>query len=135
MAVNRTPPFKHYPAWSTAKFFGFLRSGLREKFNRYPVKYELLKSEAVDELTGEVYKTGKKAGQPKTLKKYKCSHCKEMFRATEVQVDHIIPAGSLQSFDDLQGFAERLFCGPENLQLVCKPCHITKTKEDRLSDT
>ena len=131
MAAKRTPPFQHYPAWSTAKFFGFLRSGLREKFNRYPVKYELLKSEAVDTPTGELFKTGKKMGQKKTVKKYKCNHCEEMFRANEVQVDHIIPAGSLQSFDDLQGFAERLFCGPENLQLVCKPCHVIKTKEDR----
>jgi 5-methylcytosine-specific restriction endonuclease McrA len=95
------------------------------------VKYELLKSEAVDTPTGELFKTGKKMGQIKTLKKYKCAHCNGMFRATEVQVDHIIPAGSLQSFDDLQGFAERLFCGPENLQLVCKPCHVIKTKEDR----
>lgn len=131
MAAKRTPPFQHYPAWSTAKFFGFIRSGLREKFNRYPVKYELLKSEAVDTPTGELFKTGKKMGQKKTVKKYKCNHCEEMFRANEVQVDHIIPAGSLQSFDDLQGFAERLFCGPENLQLVCKPCHVIKTKEDR----
>ena len=130
MAVKRTPPFKHYPAWSTAKFWGFIRSGLREKFNRYPVKYEVIKAAAKDIETGEVYKGGKKEGQAKTVKMYKCVGCEVMHRATEIQVDHKVPAGSLKSFDDLKGFAERLFCGPEGLQIMCKVCHKTKTKED-----
>ena len=130
---RKTPPFSHFPAWTTARFFGFLRSGLREKFNRYPVKYEVLKGAVSDVWTGETFKTGKRAGQHKTVKMYKCAECSQQFRQKDVQVDHITPAGSLQSFSDLSGFAERLFCGPEGLQVLCSTCHDTKTKEDKVN--
>jgi 5-methylcytosine-specific restriction endonuclease McrA len=130
---RKTPPFPHYPAWTTARFFGFLRSGLREKFNRYPVKYEVLKQACFDVETGETFKTGHRAGEKKTVKMYKCASCSEQYRQKDVQVDHKIPAGSLQSFNDLSGFAERLFCGPEELQILCTVCHDTKTKKDKLN--
>ena len=42
-------------------------------------------------------------------------------------IDHKIEAGSLKNFDDLSGFAERLFCGPEDLQILCYHCHREKT--------
>jgi hypothetical protein len=51
-------------------------------------------------------------------------------------VDHVIPAGSLRSWDDLPIFAERLFCerevdGVKRLQRLCDKCHTKKTKDDR----
>lgn len=49
----------------------------------------------------------------------------------DVQVDHIIPAGSLQSTDDLKGFVERLFCSIDGLQVLCKPCHDDKTQKEK----
>ena len=125
---KRTPPFENYPTWSTARFWGFIRSALRQAFNRYPVKYAVIKDAAVDTETGEVYKTGRRAGQEKTVKMYECSQCKQLWRQKDVQIDHIVPAGSLKSFDDLGPFAERLFCGAEGLQIMCKDCHATKTK-------
>ena len=128
---RKTPPFKNYPAWTQARFFGFIRSGLREKFNRYPVKYAVLKDSSKDIETGDIYKTGKKAGEPKTVKMYECASCNEQFRQKDVQVDHIVQAGSLKTFDDLSGFAERLFCGPEGLQILCTTCHDTKTKMEK----
>ncbi len=42
-------------------------------------------------------------------------------------IDHKIDAGSLKSFDDLSGFTERLFCPPEDLQILCYHCHREKT--------
>lgn len=128
---RKTPPFSKYPAWTEARFWGFIRSGLREKFNRYPPKYETLKQACSDVSTGEVYKTGKRAGQEKTVKMYHCAECKEHFRQKDVQVDHTIQAGSLKTFDDLPGFVERLFCGPEDLQVLCKPCHEIKTQQEK----
>ncbi len=63
---------------------------------------------------------------------YFCSDCKEYFPEKEVQVDHIEPAGSLRSFDDLAGFARRLlFCGPEGLRVLCLRCHNTRTQAQR----
>lgn len=40
------------------------------------------------------------------------------------QVDHIVPAGSLQKTEDIQGFVERLlYVTEEDLRLVCKDCN------------
>jgi 5-methylcytosine-specific restriction endonuclease McrA len=48
-----------------------------------------------------------------------------------INVDHICPAGSLKSAQDLPGFVERLFCEIDNLQILCSSCHDKKTKEER----
>src|SRR5574342_495004 len=41
-ARMKTPPFGPYPEWSTAKFWAFLRSGLRAKWQRWPPKYAVV---------------------------------------------------------------------------------------------
>lgn len=67
-------------------------------------------------------------------KRYTCNHCKEAFLEKDIQVDHIdkvIPIGSSindMTFDD---FINRLFCTVEELQILCKPCHLIKTKEEK----
>ncbi len=43
------------------------------------------------------------------------------------QIDHKVDAGSLKTFEDLSGFAERLFCSPNELQVLCYHCHKDKT--------
>lgn len=50
-----------------------------------------------------------------------------------MEVDHIIPAGSLKSYEDLPGFVERMFVGEDKLQVVCKSCHKAKTNDERES--
>ncbi len=129
--AKKTPPYENHPAWTTARFFGFVRSGLRQMFSRYPVKYEVLRAACNDKPTGETYKTGKRAGQAKTVKMYVCAACNQWHRQKDVQVDHITPAGSLRSFDDLGPFASRLFCGMDGLQVLCTTCHDAKTKQER----
>lgn len=127
---RKTPPSEVYPAWTTARFWGFIRSALRQAFNRYPPKYEAIKLVAHTYKYGE-YKTGAKKGQPKMVRRYTCAHCMNNFMQKEVQVDHIIGAGSLKSFDDLPGFTRRLFCKQEDLQVLCKPCHHVKTQQEK----
>lgn len=56
-----------------------------------------------------------------------CAHCGEWFPQSHVQVDHIVPCGSLKCAEDLPGFVERLFCEEEGFQALCKPCHNKKT--------
>lgn len=119
---NKTPPFPAYPDWTTSKFWGFIRSGLRSKFTRWPPKYEAL-------LAARRNVGAKKTSRQKY--EYKCAECKKWFKGKEVEVDHIVPAGSLKCGDDLAGFVERVFCGKDKLQVLCKPCHKAKTAEER----
>jgi 5-methylcytosine-specific restriction endonuclease McrA len=135
--AKRTPPFLPFPEWSTAKFFGFIRSGLREKFNRWPPKYNRLKqSSRIAQITGEngepvVFKTGKRIGEVRTVKEYQCAGCNHWFKQKQVQVDHIIPAGSLKGFNDIASFTERLFVGEDSLQVLCSTCHTRKTQKEK----
>ena len=104
--------------WTESRYFGFIRSALRSAFNRYPPKYQAKKA----------------ACRPKKGHKrfeYQCADCKKWFPNNAVQVDHINPAGSLKTFEELPGFCERLFCEPEDLQVLCKPCHQVKTNKER----
>lgn len=119
--ASKTPPFPPHPSWSQAKFFGFLRSALRNASSRWPPKYEVAKA------ARRPYK-----GKDKRIKfEIQCAECKGWFKLKNTSVDHIIPAGKLSSFEDLPGFVERLFCGKEGLQILCSGCHQTKTNKER----
>jgi 5-methylcytosine-specific restriction endonuclease McrA len=119
--VPRTPPYQHYPEWTQARFFGFLRSALRSGYNKWPPKWQVLKA------AQRAYE-----GNDKRCKwEYLCAECNQWHKAKDVSVDHIIPAGSLNCFDDVAGFVERLFCGPDGLQVLCRECHNAKTAAER----
>jgi 5-methylcytosine-specific restriction endonuclease McrA len=117
----RTPPFKNYEPWTEAKFWSFIRSGLRSTYNKWPPKWEVLK-EAKRPYTG----------QSKQQKwEYLCSSCNKYYKQKDISVDHIVPAGSLNNFSDLAGFVERLFVDTSGLQVLCTECHRLKTKDDK----
>jgi DNA-directed RNA polymerase subunit RPC12/RpoP len=69
-------------------------------------------------------------GRIKTL--YLCAKCRRMLERKSVEVNHIIPVGSLKNYHDLPGFCERLFVeDPKSLEVVCKDCHLEITQEQR----
>lgn len=114
--AKKTPPYPEYPQWTTARFFSFIRSALRQAWNKWPPKYEALKRASVPY-----------DGPDKRRKKsFRCANCGELFKQTDVQVDHIIECGTLRTFEDIGPFCQRLFVGPEKLQILCKPCHKEK---------
>ena len=115
---TKTPPFKEYEKWTTSRFFSFIRSSLRRSFTRWPPKYEAVERAKRLKPKGNV-------GRHRF--EYQCSECKKYYARKEVEVDHIVPAGSLKSFDDLGGFAERLFVSADKLRLLCKSCHYKVT--------
>lgn len=119
MGKRRVQPTRAGNTWTEAKFFQFIRSALRQAYSRYPVKFQVKKA-AERTVTGKRHKY-----------EYKCAECSEWFMGKEIQVDHIEPAGSLKSFDDLPAFAEKLFCEADGMQVLCKPCHQTKTNAER----
>lgn len=63
---------------------------------------------------------------PRQRKEYQCACCLQWFPRKEVEVDHIIPCGSLTSYEDLPCYVALLFCEQDNLQVLCKPCHHDK---------
>lgn len=121
VSKNRTPPYPNHPEWSTARFWGFIRSSLRSASNKYPPKYQA-KNDAKRDYKGD---------NKRQKYEYQCSACKNWFPAKMVEVDHIIPAGRLSSYEDLPGFVERLFCAKEGLRVVCKPCHKEITNKEK----
>lgn len=102
-------------------FWSFIRSALRQKSRWWkPITECKLKSK-------RTYK-----GPNKRQKfEYQCNTCKNWFPEKQINVDHICPAGSLNSAQDLPGFVERLFCEQENLQVLCSDCHNIKTQNEK----
>lgn len=71
-------------------------------------------------------------GKDKRVKwEHYCKGCNNWVKQSEIEIDHIVEVGKLSSYDDLPGFVQRLFCGPEGLQKLCKICHKKRTKEQR----
>jgi 5-methylcytosine-specific restriction endonuclease McrA len=103
-------------------FWSFIRSGLRQK-SRFWKPITQCKMEA-----RRAYK-----GPLKRQKfEYQCNVCSKWFPEKKINIDHIIPAGSLRNANDLPGFVERLFCEVDNLQVLCQGCHDIKTKQEKL---
>lgn len=117
--THRVPRTRAGGTMTESQFWGFIRSGLRSKSQRWPPRFHILNK-------------NKRTTKGKRHRyEYQCDECKEWFKQTDIQVDHVIPCGSLRSFDDLPEFTERLFCEEEGLRLLCKGCHQIKTNEER----
>lgn len=117
----RTHPHPTYEQWSSAKFFGFIRSALRAKMRSWPPKQQS------KQLAKRIYI----GDNPRQKYEYQCADCKEWFKDKEIELDHIEPAGSLNCYEDLPNFVEKLFCGIDGFRCLCKPCHLRRTNEER----
>ena len=105
-----------------AQFWYMIRSTFRERSKKWKPINEC-KKKARREYKG----TNKRQKY-----EYQCNHCKKWFPEKEINVDHIIPVGSLRCSDDLPGFIERLFVEVDGLQVLCNKCHDIKTKNEKL---
>ena len=105
-----------------AAFFSKLRSILRRGFQWWvPMK------KALDAASRPSQSTNKRL-----KKEYKCALCDGWFPRKFVQIDHIIPCGTLTCYEDIAPFIERLTQeDPNSYQIVCTPCHKWKTMQDR----
>ena len=120
MTLAKSKPSEVVEGWTDANYWSAIRSALRTGMRFYKPKTDLLAKNR----TACV-------GKGRQKWEYTCDACKHPFKATDVQVDHIVPAGSLKTYSDLPGFVEKLYCGEDNLQVLCKPCHQLKTNHER----
>lgn len=111
------PRTRNHNTFTEAQFWSFIRSALRMKSRWWKPITEIKKQ------SRRLCKncTGRQKYE------YKCNECKKWFKDKEVEVDHLVEAGSLTCADDLAGFVERLFCEIDGLQVLCKKCHNKKT--------
>ena len=121
--ANASPKTRNNGTMTESAFWSFIRSGLRQKSRWWkPITQCKLNAK-------RAYK-----GPLKRQKfEYQCNSCKKWYAEKNINVDHICPAGSLNSAQDLPGFVERLFCETDNLQCLCVTCHDKKTKDERKS--
>lgn len=103
-------------------FWSFIRSALRQK-SRWWKPITQCKLQA---------KRPYKGPNKRQKFEYQCAICQKWYADKVINVDHIIPAGSLNCANDLPGFIERLFCEIDNLQVLCKTCHDKKTKTEKV---
>ena len=118
----RTPKTRNAGTMTESAFWSFIRSALRQKSRWWKP------------ITQCKHQSRRKYNGPNKRQKfeYQCASCKNFFPEKKGNVDHIIPAGSLNKAGDLPGFVERLFCEIDNLQVLCTTCHDLKTKNDKL---
>ena len=116
-------PAKPYASgrWTKAQFWSFIRACLRQKSRRWAPVYETLAA---------ARRPSKNKTNARLKWEYKCAKCKKWYAQKDVSVDHIIPAGRLNDYDDLPAFVKRLFCETDGLQVLCKKCHDKKTKQE-----
>jgi hypothetical protein len=110
--------------WTAGKFRTFITGVLRSGFRKYPSKYETLKEASV----------GKKLNHKtkRIAEHFKCAECKQDYPAKEVNVDHVSPVVCpVEGFVNWDVYIKRMFCGKENLQVLCKTCHDLKSAEER----
>lgn len=117
--ARKTPPCSRYPEWSEAKFWSFVRSGLRAQHIKWPPAQNVMKQ-------------GRRKVEGKKWKfEHQCEMCKEWFPEREIEKDHITPTGSLKCLEDLAGFVDRMFVSEEGYRKLCKGCHRIVTNEER----
>lgn len=109
-----------------SQYWSAIRSALRSKFRYWKPATQALKAA----------ERPSKSTNKRLKYEYKCAKCGKWFKRADVQIDHIIPCGSLRCADDIQAFLERLT--PEDsaaFQVLCKKHHSEKTKAERTKRT
>ena len=110
--------------WTEGRLKSFITSVIRGGFRKYPSKYEALAAAKVGK------KVNKATGR--VAEHYKCAVCLSTFPAKEVQVDHMDPVVCLKKgFVDWDTYIKRMYVEADKLQVLCKPCHLKKSNEER----
>jgi hypothetical protein len=109
--------------WTPARRKAFIVAALRAGTRRWPPKFNTLNAAKTTKKVNS--KTGRVAQH------YICAACTNEFTSKDINVDHIAPVVSpLEGFTTWDSYIDGLFCGEDNLQVLCIPCHQKKTKEE-----
>lgn len=111
-----------------------IRAAIRQVWTRYsPERKEALY--LAKRTKKQKNKNGETSKRPDVS--WICACCREQFKGSQVQVDHVEPVGKTPTFPPApedtswSAWLLRLFCGVDNLQVLCKECHQIKTKKEK----
>lgn len=118
-----------YPWKTHGSYMSYIRGGIRRGlWERSPVKLGFLNANTV--LIDNT--------NPRSMKRFpkvkaaQCNVCKGTFRISDIEVDHIKGNHSLKSLADIQNFIMGIVLVTyEDLQLICKPCHLIKSYSEK----
>lgn len=109
-----------------------IREALRSVFTKFHAPRKQVLADA-RRLLPRVNKGGEEAKQPNV--RFVCKDCGELYKATEIAVDHIVPVGTTPEFPcapgEWEAWMDRLFCDVDNLQCLCAVCHLRKSKGEQ----
>ncbi len=119
--ASRVPKVRNAGTMTEAAYWGMLRSGLRRLFRFW--------KPAVAALHAARFPCKGPNGQKWA---YLCHDCKKPFPRKQVQIDHVVPCGTLTSFEHVGEFIERLTPEDAGAYAVrCLTCHQAKTNAER----
>lgn len=103
-----------------------VRSAIRKTWMRWPAKLHYLQSRAVPDENPDT----------RTKWLYQCEKCHGMFKQSDIEVDHIKGENPCNTLEDIASYAQALLgVGPDDIQLLCIPCHELKTYMERYGGT
>ena len=129
-------PWEQLPdVWKTkAEYFQWLRGQMRKAWSHHPIKNAFKMSRRTRAAVGK--KINKKTGKPQLVWALPCDDCGHVFPQSDVEVDHIVQAGSFRDWADCESWLMRLMqINFADLQLLCKPCHDVKSYADQYGYT
>jgi len=118
--VLKKPKPLNNGTWTESEFIAKIQNHLR-RFRGWKPPYAVKKAAE-----------RKSQSDNKRLKyEYKCACCGNFFASSEIQLDHIQPViDPLEGFIDWNNYIQRLFVEKEGYQVLCKPCHLEKSKSE-----
>lgn len=123
-------PWELYPhIWKTeSAWLSFIRGGIRRYlWSKNPVKLEFMKDKRV-----MIPNPSKRKGAKAQVWGAQCEQCNKLVPQKDIEVDHKTGEHSLRKAADIQKFVEGIvFVRKEDLAILCKPCHKTKTYSER----
>lgn len=99
-----------------------VRGAIRRVWMKWPAKLHYLLSRQIPD------------DDPATRTKwlYRCEKCEGLFKAADVEIDHKKGENPCTTLEEIADYAVALLgVGAEDIQLLCKSCHLIKTYQER----
>lgn len=123
--------------WTPAKFRALVRGALRQIYFRWggrKVAFDRVRVEVPG-----VTSKGKPTKRPGIW--YKCENCGVLGKSQvskanpkgyiRMWIDHREPVVPLDRYPDWNEYVNRLFCSPDNFEVLCQTCHADKSQAER----